>query len=95
MQTLGPEQRGRGLAVSYSGGSLGALITPLIVTPIFLWWGWRAAFWFTGFIGAAWLAMWSVVSRQEGHPASRTGSVPAAFEQAATADRGSLRCGRS
>jgi ACS family hexuronate transporter-like MFS transporter len=65
VQTLEPEQRGRGLAVSYSGGSLGALITPILVTPIFLWWGWRAAFWFTGFIGAAWLAMWSVVSRRK------------------------------
>jgi len=60
-QTLPAEQRGRGLAVAYSGGSLGASITPLIVTPIFLWWGWRAAFWFTGAIGAAWLVMWSVV----------------------------------
>ncbi len=65
VQTLGPEHRGRGLAVAYSGGSLGALITPLIVTPIFLWWGWRAAFWFTGLIGAAWLVMWSVVSRRK------------------------------
>ena len=65
VQTLPPEQRGRGLAVAYSGGSLGAVITPLIVTPIFLWWGWRSAFWFTGFIGAAWLAVWSVVSRRK------------------------------
>ena len=37
--------------MAYSGGSLGAVVTPLIVTPIFLWWGWRAAFWFTGLIG--------------------------------------------
>ena len=57
VQTLSTEQRGRGLAVAYSGGSLGALITPLVVTPIFLLWGWRAAFWFTGFIGAAWLLL--------------------------------------
>ena len=55
VQTLPPDQRGRGLAVAYSGGSLGAVITPLVVTPIFLWWGWRGAFWFTGLIGAAWL----------------------------------------
>src|ERR1051326_7418230 len=61
VQTLPPDQRGRGLAVSYSGGSLGALVTPLIVTPIFLWWGWRAAFWFTGLIGMGWLALWTVV----------------------------------
>src|SRR5436305_4731823 len=40
VQTLGPEQRGRGLAVSYSGGSLGPLITPLTVTPIIPWTGW-------------------------------------------------------
>jgi ACS family hexuronate transporter-like MFS transporter len=65
VQTLGKEERGRGLAVAYSGGSLGSLITPLIVTPIFLWWGWRAAFWFTGAIGAAWLLLWAVVSRRK------------------------------
>src|SRR5664279_2975251 len=64
VQTLPPEQRGRGLAVAYSGGSLGAAITPLIVTPIFLWWGWRAAFWFTGLIGAAWLCQWAFISRR-------------------------------
>src|SRR6185503_10725998 len=64
VQTLPPEHRGRGLAVAYSGGSMGALITPLVVTPIFLHWGWRGAFWFTGFIGLAWLALWSVVGRR-------------------------------
>ena len=64
VQTLPPGKRGRGLAVAYSGGSLGAVIAPLVVTPIFHWWGWRAAFWFTGAIGAAWLAMWALVSRR-------------------------------
>jgi ACS family hexuronate transporter-like MFS transporter len=64
VQTLGPDQRGRGLAVAYSGGSLGALVTPLIVTPIYLWWGWRSAFWFTGIIGAAWLLFWTFISRR-------------------------------
>jgi MFS transporter, ACS family, hexuronate transporter len=64
VQTLPPEQRGRGLAVAFSGGSLGAILAPLIVTPVFQWWGCRAAFWFTGMIGVAWLAMWSVVSRR-------------------------------
>jgi ACS family hexuronate transporter-like MFS transporter len=43
VQTLPPSQRGRGLAVAYSGGSLGMLVTPLIITPVFLWWGWRGA----------------------------------------------------
>src|SRR5215472_8407022 len=52
VQTLPERLRGRGLAVAYSGGSLGAVITPLVVTPIFQWWGWRGAFWFTGIVGA-------------------------------------------
>jgi len=64
VQTLPLEQRGRGIAVAYSGGSMGAVVTPLVVTPIFLWWGWRAAFWFTGAIGLTWLAIWAIVARR-------------------------------
>ena len=64
VQTLPEDRRGRGLAVAYSGGSLGAVVTPLIVTPIFLWWGWRGAFWFTGMAGLAWLGLWAVVSKR-------------------------------
>src|SRR5258708_30676377 len=47
IETLPVEKRSRGIAVSYSGGSLGALITPIIVTPIAAAWGWGGAFWFT------------------------------------------------
>lgn len=64
MQTLPPSKRSRGIAVAYSGGSLGSVITPLIVTPIALWWGWRSAFLFTGLLGLAWLLIWSQVSRR-------------------------------
>jgi len=64
VQTLRPAEQARGLAVAYSGGSLGAIITPIIVTPIFLRWGWRPAFLFTGGIGLAWLVMWFFVSRR-------------------------------
>jgi ACS family hexuronate transporter-like MFS transporter len=64
VQTLPKERRGRGLAVAYSGGSLGSVVAPLMVTPVFHRWGWRAAFWFTGIVGVAWLAMWMVVSRR-------------------------------
>jgi ACS family hexuronate transporter-like MFS transporter len=66
VQTLPPSQRSRGIAVAYSGGSLGSIITPLVVTPIAVWWGWRAAFLFTGLIGAMWLVMWAFVSRHPG-----------------------------
>jgi ACS family hexuronate transporter-like MFS transporter len=62
-QTLSPSKRGRGLAVAYSGTSLGAMLTPLIVTPIALRYGWHGAFLFTGLIGALWLAFWRLTSR--------------------------------
>ena len=63
-QTLPVAQRSRGIALSYSGGSLGAIITPLIVTPLALAFGWRAAFWFTGAVGAMWLLHWVGLSRR-------------------------------
>lgn len=64
VQTLPASARGKGIAVAYSGGSLGAVITPLVVTPIYVWWGWRAAFLFTGGVGLAWLILWLFLSRQ-------------------------------
>lgn len=64
VQTLRAEEWSRGVAVSYSGGSLGALITPIIITPIAAMWGWRGAFWFTGAVGAIWLAMWAMLARR-------------------------------
>jgi ACS family hexuronate transporter-like MFS transporter len=64
VQTLPEGLRSRGIAVAYSGGSLGAIVTPLIVTPIALHFGWRGAFWFTGIVGIAWLLIWSVLSRR-------------------------------
>jgi len=64
VQSLPGHLQSRGIAISYSGGSLGAMITPILVTPIALAWGWRGAFLFTGFVGFAWLLLWAVVSRR-------------------------------
>jgi len=64
MQTLTPERRSRGIALSYSGGSLGAILTPFIVTPIALAYGWRMAFWITGLAGFAWLIWWWFLCRR-------------------------------
>ena len=58
MQTLSAVQRSRGIALSYSGGSLGAIVTPILVTPIALAFGWRTAFLVTGLAGALWLLWW-------------------------------------
>ncbi len=64
VQTLPEQMRSRGIAVAYSGGSLGAIVTPLLVTPIAVWYGWRGAFWFTGMVGACWLVLWAILSRR-------------------------------
>lgn len=64
VQTLPEGLRSRGIAVAYSGGSLGAIVTPLLVTPIALRFGWRGAFLFTGLVGLLWLGLWAVVSRR-------------------------------
>jgi ACS family hexuronate transporter-like MFS transporter len=63
-QTLDPERRARGVALAYSGGSLGAVLTPVLVTPVAAAWGWRGAFLATGILGVSWLAMWAEVSRR-------------------------------
>jgi ACS family hexuronate transporter-like MFS transporter len=64
VQTLPESSRSRGIAVAYSGGSLGAIVTPIIITPLAAVYGWRAAFEFTGLIGFAWIAVWLMVSRK-------------------------------
>jgi len=77
VQTLPASSQSRGVALAYSGGSLGAVVTPIVITPIALRWGWRGAFWFTGFMGLAWLTWWWVTSRAIGMPASRSRLDPA------------------
>jgi MFS transporter, ACS family, hexuronate transporter len=64
MQTLPPLNRARGIALTYSGGSAGAILTPIVIAPIAAIWGWRGAFWATGLFGAAWIAGWLVLSRR-------------------------------
>jgi ACS family hexuronate transporter-like MFS transporter len=64
IQTLPPQTHMRACGVVYSGGALGAILTPIIMTPVALAWGWRGAFWVTGAAGALWLALWSMVSRR-------------------------------
>jgi len=64
VQTLPVEHRAKGTAVAYSGGALGAVVTPLIINPVYQAYGWRGAFWFTGLVGVAWLLLWQVVSRR-------------------------------
>jgi ACS family hexuronate transporter-like MFS transporter len=63
MDSLPPNRQARGIAISYSGGSLGAIFAPIVVVPVAAHFGWRAAFLVTGALGALWLLLWAVVSR--------------------------------
>jgi ACS family hexuronate transporter-like MFS transporter len=56
-------KQSRGMGISYSGASIGAILAPLMVTPIALRYGWRAAFIATGLLGVAWLVVWWFVAR--------------------------------
>ena len=66
------------MALAYSGGSLGAVLTPIIVTPIALRWGWRGAFFCTGLFGVLWLAIWAYVSGDPRLRAQTPGDAPRA-----------------
>ncbi|MGH7594079.1 MAG: MFS transporter [Gemmatimonadales bacterium] len=57
--------RERALALGFmnTGSNLGPIITPLIVPPIVLAFGWRAAFVITGGLGFAWLIGWFAAYR--------------------------------
>lgn len=63
VESLPVDRRGRGIATSFSGGTLGAILTPLIVIPISLAYGWRTAFLLTGIFGIAWLVIWVFIAR--------------------------------
>lgn len=63
VESLPATRRARAVALSFSGGTLGGALASYIAIPLGLRYGWRAAFAITGAFGAAWLALWAVVSR--------------------------------
>lgn len=78
LQTLPSGSRSKGIAMTYSGGSAGAIATPILITPVAAWLGWRGAFLFTGLLGVAWIAGWLVLSRRD--DIRRAAAAPAAHE---------------
>ncbi len=72
VESLPANLRARGIATSFSGGTIGAIVTPLMVGPIALRFGWQAAFFFTGALGALWLMLWASIARPPFLPACRT-----------------------
>ncbi len=58
---LPPKDRGLGNGIFNSGAAVGAVLTPLIVTPLTLWLGWRWAFALIGAMGLIWVVAWIFV----------------------------------
>jgi MFS transporter, ACS family, hexuronate transporter len=68
-------QRERALAIGLfnAGANVGAIITPLLVPLLVLWFDWRVAFYITGLFGVVWLAAWWAIYR---HPTEHAKVTP-------------------
>jgi len=55
---LPPADRSLGNGIFNSGAAVGAVLTPLIVPKLSLWYGWRAAFVIVASLGFVWVAGW-------------------------------------
>lgn len=62
-ETLPPERRSLGLGLAYSGGSLGAVLTPILVGPLAARWGWRSTFVMSALAGFGWIGGWWMIRR--------------------------------
>ncbi len=69
-------QRERAFAIGLfnAGANVGAIITPLLVPALVLWFDWRVAFYITGLFGLVWLAAWWAIYR---HPSEHVRVTPA------------------
>jgi ACS family hexuronate transporter-like MFS transporter len=63
VETLPANLRARGIALSFSGGTIGAVMMPLLLGPLAIQYGWKTAFMATGALGAMWLVIWAIIAR--------------------------------
>lgn len=63
VETLPANLRARGIALSFSGGTIGAVMMPLLLGPLAIQYGWKTAFMATGALGAIWLLIWASIAR--------------------------------
>jgi ACS family hexuronate transporter-like MFS transporter len=57
-RALPPADRARGIGVLFTGGSIGAMLAPLLAAPLEARWGFRAAFLGAAIVGLAWVPVW-------------------------------------
>ena len=60
---LTPTQRNHALGVNNTAPNIGAILTPLIIPPFAVAFGWKAAFVVTGGLGVLWLIAWVLGTR--------------------------------
>jgi ACS family hexuronate transporter-like MFS transporter len=63
VESLPAHLRARAIALSFSGGTIGAVMMPLLLGPLAIQYGWRSAFIATAGLGVAWLVIWTVIAR--------------------------------
>ncbi|MFT4025370.1 MAG: MFS transporter [Novosphingobium sp.] len=68
------KERAFAIGLFNAGANVGAIITPLLVPALVLWFDWRVAFYVTGLFGVMWLAAWWVMYR---HPSEHPRVSPA------------------
>ena len=69
VESLPANLRARAIALSFSGGTIGAVMMPLLLGPMAIKYGWRVAFLSTAGLGAAWLIIWAAIARPPFLPA--------------------------
>ncbi len=60
---LPPADRSLGNGIFNSGAAVGAVLTPLVVPKLSLWYGWRASFAIVASLGLIWVIGWLVMTR--------------------------------
>jgi len=63
VESLPASLRARAIALSFSGGTIGAVMMPLLLGPLAIKYGWRVAFIATAGLGVTWLIVWSIIGR--------------------------------
>ena len=58
LDSLPIDKQARGIALAYSGSSLGSILAPIVLTPVAIRFGWRIAFLVTPALALLWLFIW-------------------------------------
>ena len=85
-------ERGLATALFDSGSSVGGMVAPFIILPIYFRWGWRPAVMIPGMLGFLWLIVWRwLYHSPEQHPRISAAELGMIVADKATGVKGSSR----